>query len=126
MKAIIDIRIVLILFVLGLFLLAGCKDITGSYKPGSFGASAADQKIQAYYKAKYGDLTASGTPRILEPLMSSDVKDYVPSDKVLKFSKDTSQLYAWFVYDNFKENDVINVEWKYLDTNFVIYTYIQF
>jgi hypothetical protein len=55
--------------------------------------------------------------------MSSDVKDYVPSDKVLKFSKDTSQLYAWFVYDNFKENDVINVEWKYLDTNFVIYTF---
>ena len=123
MKAILDMKAILIIFVVGLFLLAGCKDISGSYKPGSFGASAQDQKIVDYYKAKYGDLTASGTPRILEPLMSSDVQNYIPSNKVIKFSKDTTKLYAWFVYDNFKENDMIAVEWKYLSTNFVIYTF---
>jgi hypothetical protein len=116
-------KAVLILVVVGLFILAGCKDITDSYKPGSFGASAQDNKIVDYYTAKYGDLTASGTPRILEPLISSDVKDYIPSNKVVKFSKDTTNLYAWFVYDNFKENDEIIVEWKYLDRNYVIYTF---
>ena len=98
-----------------IILLAGCKDISGTYKPGSFGTSPEDQKIVSYYKAKFGDLTASGPPRILEPLMSSDVKDYIPQNKVLKFSKDTAKLYAWFVYDNFNDKDQISVEWKYLD-----------
>lgn len=111
------------LFIVGLLLVAGCKDISDSYKPGSFGKSPEEQKIVDYYKAKFGDLTESGSPRILEPLMSSNVENYIPVDKVSKFSKDSEKLYAWFVYDNFKEGDVIEVEWTYLDEDYVIHTF---
>ncbi|WP_321428909.1 hypothetical protein [uncultured Methanolobus sp.] len=102
--------------------LSGCTDISDSYKPGSFGATEEEQQIVDAVTEKYGDMTASGEPRLLEVMMTSSTVNFIPVDKVLKYSKDSEELYAWFIYDNFNY-DTISVEWIYLDNDYSIYTF---
>jgi hypothetical protein len=102
--------------------LSGCTDISDSYKPGSFGATEEEQQIVDAVTEKYGDMTASGEPRLLEVMMTSSTVNFIPVDKVLKYSKDSEELYAWFIYDNFNY-DTISVEWIYLESDYSIYTF---
>ena len=67
-------------------------------------------------------MTASGEPRLLEVMMTSSTVNFIPVDKVLKYSKDSDELYAWFIYDNFNY-DTISIEWIYLDNDYSIYTF---
>ena len=55
-------------------------------------------------------------------MMTSSTQNFIPVDKVLKYSKDSEELYAWFIYDNFNY-DTITVEWIYLDTDYSIHTF---
>ncbi|AKB25594.1 hypothetical protein MSMTP_2125 [Methanosarcina sp. MTP4] len=115
-------KILLVLILIGIVALSGCTDISDSYKPGSFGATEEEQQIVDAVTEKYGDMTADGAPRLLEVMMTSSTQNFIPVDKVLKYSKDSEKLYAWFIYDNF-EYDIINVEWIYLDNDYSIYTF---
>ncbi len=115
-------KILLVLILTGIVALSGCTDISDSYKPGSFGATEEEQQIVDAVTEKYGDMTADGAPRLLEVMMTSSTQNFIPVDKVLKYSKDSEKLYAWFIYDNF-EYDVINIEWIYLDNDYSIYTF---
>lgn len=100
----------------------GCKDITASFKPGSFGASAQETAMITALTTKHGDLRESGPPRFLETMMTSKVENGMPADRVTKYSKDTKKLYAWFVYDNFNE-DVLEIEWIYVPQSHSIHTF---
>ncbi|WP_319508931.1 hypothetical protein [uncultured Methanolobus sp.] len=110
---------ILLITIIGL---SGCTDISDSYKPGSFGTTEEEMKIVEAVTEKYGDMTATGEPRLLEVMMTSSTQNFVPVDKVLKYSKDSEKLYAWFIYDNFN-NDIISVEWIYIDSDYSIYTF---
>ena len=110
------------MLILCIVALSGCTDISDSYKPGSFGATEEEQQIVDAVTEKYGDMTASGEPRLLEVMMTSSTVNFIPVDKVLKYSKDSEELYAWFIYDNFNY-DTISVEWIYLDDDYSIYTF---
>ena len=113
-----------LILVLALFLLVGCTDISGSAKAGNFGNSAKDKAALEYFGEKYGDLTEKGSaPRILEPLVTTSIVDYIPADIVSKYSKDVKKFYVWFVYDNFNDGDTIEIKWTYNDTGDTIYTF---
>ena len=115
-------KVILIMCVIMVVLLVGCKDITDSFKPGSFGKTAQEQAMVQAITEKYGDLTQKGDPRFLEAMMTSNVENFIPVDKVSKYSKNSEKLYAWFVYDNFNE-DELEIEWRYLNTNYSIHTF---
>jgi len=114
----------IIIFFLALVALPGCKDIEGSFRPESFGNTKEENQMVQAITEKYGDLTARGDPRLLEAMMTSEVVNFIPVDKVAKYSKDSENLIAWFVYDNFN-NDEIEIEWKYLDEGHVIHTFVS-
>src|SRR3989338_8264481 len=117
-------KYVLILGVLAMLLLAGCLDISGNAKAGNFGDSPEDKQIIDYFGEKYGDIRNKGpTPRILEALVSTLVVNYIPTDKVLKYSKDTDKMYVWFVYDDFAENSTIEVKFIFNKSNQTINTF---
>ncbi len=100
----------------------GCKDITGSFKPGSFGKTTREKAMIEAIKEKYGDITQKGDPRFLEARMTSQIEDFVPVDTVSKYSKDSAKLFAWFVYDNFN-NDTLEIEWIYVEDDYSIHTF---
>lgn len=116
-----SIQLVVILLI-SIVALSGCTDISDSYKPGSFGTTEDEKQIVEAVTEKYGDMTATGEPRLLEVMMTSSTQNFIPVDKVLKYSKDSDELYAWFIYDNFNY-DKISVEWTYLDTDYSIHTF---
>lgn len=101
---------------------SGCKDITGTYKPGSFGKTPRETAMVAAVTEKYGDLTQKGDPRFLEARMTSSLDDFIPVDTVSKYSKDAEKLIAWFVYDNFNKDEV-EIEWVYVDDDYSIHTF---
>ena len=103
-------------------LLSGCVDITDSYKPGSFGTTEEEAEMVNVITEKYGDMTQDGNPRLLEVMMTSSINNFIPVDKVLKYSKDSEKLYVWFIYDNFN-NDILTIEWRYLDQDYLIHTF---
>ncbi|WP_094229188.1 hypothetical protein [Methanolobus psychrotolerans] len=115
-------KILVAMLLISMVALSGCTDISDSYKPGSFGTTEEEKQIVDAVTEKYGDMTAKGEPRLLEVMMTSSTQNVIPVDKVLKYSKDSEELYAWFIYDNF-ENDKINVEWIYLDNDYSIHTF---
>lgn len=115
-------KLFVVILLIGIIALSGCTDISDSYKPGSFGTTEEEKQIVGAVTEKYGDMTAKGEPRLLEVMMTSSTQNFIPVDKVLKYSKDSEELYAWFIYDNF-ENDKINVEWIYLDNDYSIHTF---
>ncbi|MDD4029278.1 MAG: hypothetical protein PHX86_06195 [Caldisericia bacterium] len=100
----------------------GCKDITGSFKPGSFGKTTREKAMIEAIKEKYGDITQKGDPRFLEARMTSQIEDFIPVDTVSKYSKDSAKLFAWFVYDNFN-NDTLEIEWIYIEDDYSIHTF---
>ena len=108
--------------ILVLLLSAGCKDITDSFKPGSFGNTPEEKAMVEAITEKYGDLTEKGDPRFLEAWVTTSVESFIPVDVVSKYSRNTEKLYAWFVYDNFDE-DELEIEWIYLDNNYSIHTF---
>jgi hypothetical protein len=110
------------LLIVGILFLSGCKDITDSYKPGSFGKTPEEDAMVKAITSKYGDMSKGGSPRFLEAMMSSSVNNFIPVDKVSAYSKDSEKLIVWFVYDNF-DNDVLNIEWVYLDDDYSIHTF---
>jgi len=115
-------KILLLLCLVLVFCLAGCKDISDSFKPGSFGKTPEEQAMVQAITEKYGDLTQKGNPRFVEAMVTSNVNNFIPVDKVSKYSKNSEKLYAWFVYDNFN-NDKLEIEWLYLTTNYSIHTF---
>ncbi|HOI18637.1 MAG TPA: hypothetical protein PLX15_02125 [Candidatus Woesearchaeota archaeon] len=102
--------------------ISGCKDITDSYKAGSFGKTAEEDAMLNAITSKYGDMTKDGNPRFLEATMTSEVYNFIPVDKVSAYSNESEKLIVWFVYDNFK-NDVLNIKWIYLDDDYSIHTF---
>lgn len=115
-------KLIVTLLMIGIIALSGCTDISDSYKPGSFGATEEEQQIVEAVTEKYGDMTSTGEPRLLEVMVTSSTQNFIPVDKVLKYSKYSEELYAWFIYDNF-DYDTITVEWIYLDTDYSIHTF---
>lgn len=114
--------IVPFILLLILTMLAGCKDVTDSFRPGSFGNTSEEKAMVEAITERYGDLTQGGEPRFLEVMMSTKVENAIPVDVAQKFSQQTEKLYMWFVYDNFDE-DMLNIEWIYLDDNYSIHTF---
>jgi len=109
------------LIILGLFLATGCSDISGSGMA-DFGTSDADKEVLDHFNGKYGDLTESGEPRIVEPMVTSGLVENLPVDKVSKYSSDIDSFNLWFVYDNFAANNPIEIEWTYVTNDRVIST----
>ena len=108
--------------ILVLVIASGCKDITDSFRPGSFGNSPEEAAMVDAITERYGDLTQGGDPRFLEVMMTTQVDSAIPVDKASKYSQDTKNLYVWFVYDNFNE-DIVTIEWIYLDDDYSIHTF---
>jgi hypothetical protein len=108
-----------ILFVFLTLFLVGCNDISGKGMA-DFGTSDSDKEVLDHFTDVYGDITKSGEPRFLEPIVTSNIIDNQPVDKVTKYSSDIDSLYLWFVYDNFEENDPIEIEWIYSTNGKVI------
>ncbi len=115
-------KTILILCLVMVFIFAGCKDITDTFKAGNFGKSPQETAMVEAITEKYGDLTKDGEPRFLEAMVTSNVENFIPVDIVSKYSVNTEKLIAWFVYDNFNEAEV-EIEWIYLDNNYSIHTF---
>jgi hypothetical protein len=114
--------IVFTVLLLVIIMMAGCKDITDSFRPGSFGSTPEEVAMVEAITERYGDLTQGGEPRFLEVMMTTRVDNAIPTDMASKYSKDTEKLYVWFVYDNF-DKDIITIEWIYLDNDYSIHTF---
>ena len=114
--------VVMMLLLLVAGLTVGCKDVTDSFKPGNFGSSAQEKEMVAALTTKHGDLRESGAPRILETMMTTKVENGMPADQVSKYNKGSKELYVWFVYDNFNENQ-LQVEWIYTTEDYSIHTF---
>lgn len=105
-------------------LLFGCVNISDSAKAGAFGKKAAEQKAYDYFKGKYGSPEGAGSPRFIEPFMTTFIdSDFMPKDKVLKYNSGVGAFYIWFFYDNFAEGDAISVTFRHIDTQTDIYTF---
>ena len=104
-------------------LLFGCVNIEGTAKAASFGKKPGEQKAYDYFKGKYGDPNGAGAPRIIEPIVTTSITDFMPADKVLKYNKDVPAFHVWFFYDNFAETDAITVTFTYLDDGTTIHTF---
>jgi hypothetical protein len=115
-------KTILMLCLAMVLLLAGCKDITDTFKADSFGKSPQETAMVEAITEKYGDLTKDGEPRFLEAWVTTNVDSFIPVDIVSKYALNTEKLYAWFVYDNFHEAEV-EIEWIYLDNNYSIHTF---
>ena len=115
-------KTILVLCLVMVFLLTGCKDITDTFKAGSFGKSPQETAMVEAITEKYGDLTQEGDPRFLEAWVTTNVDSFIPVDIVSKYARNTEKLYAWFVYDNFDE-DELEIEWIYRDDNYSIHTF---
>ena len=103
--------------------LAGCFDISGKFRPGSFGNTKEEVAMLESLTEKYGNLAEKGgAPRFLEVMMTTYVENHIPRDSVSKYIQDTEELYVWFVYDNF-DNDTLEIEWIYLDDNHTIHIF---
>jgi hypothetical protein len=94
---------------------SGCANTSlGSAQVAEFGKSADAQKAQDWFISQYGNpATYTGSPRFLEPMVSSGVIDNTPTDKVLKFSKDTPSVYFWVIYEGFAKGDPVTATWTY-------------
>ena len=94
---------------------SGCANTSlGSAQVAEFGKSADAQKAQDWFISQYGNpATYTGSPRFLEPMVSSGVIDNTPTDKVLKFSKDTPSVYFWVIYEGFTKGDPVTATWTY-------------
>lgn len=112
----------ILLILLLVMALTGCKDITDRFKPASFGNTQEEKAMVSALTEKYGDLTQGGEPRFLEARVTTKVNNFIPVDTVSIYSQDTAELYVWFVYDNFDE-DEIEVEWVYQNNNHTIHTF---
>jgi len=75
----------------------------------------------SYFCEKYGNLDEQGESRFLEVLVTDKIENNYPLTKVSSFSVDTEGFAIWFVYDNFKPNDEINVAITYIDTDEVMF-----
>lgn len=113
---------VFVLFLTFCLLFSGCKDISGNFKPGSFGKTSREKAMVEAITQKYGSLTEKGDPRFLEARMTSSTEDFIPTDTVSKYSKDVTKLFAWFVYDNFNK-DKLEIEWIYIEDEYSIHTF---
>jgi hypothetical protein len=107
-----------------MILLFGCVNISESAKAVQFGQKTSEQKAYEYFKSKYGSPEGPGSPRILEPMMTTFIdSNFMPADKVLKYNKNAPAFYLWFFYDNFATSDEIKVTFRYLEDGTDIYTF---
>lgn len=108
-------RLILSLACIVIFsLLVGCEVIGGTTKAdfGDFGDTSQERAMIDALIDRYGDLRESGSPRILELMVASEVVNHIPTDRVSHYSSTLPEFYVWFIYDNFNE-DTITVEWLY-------------
>jgi hypothetical protein len=110
-----------ILFIISLIavslLICGCGGTGQStVKANSFGKTQKDAAVLEAAIAKFGELGKGGTPRILNPILTTGVQDYLPIDQVQAYNKDVKMFQLWFVYDNFNDGDTGVITWKYLET----------
>ncbi len=85
-------KTVLVLCLVMVFLLSGCKDITDTFKAGSFGKSPQETAMVEAITEKYGDLTQDGEPRLLEAMVTTNVESFIPVDIVSQYSVNTDKL----------------------------------
>jgi len=103
--------------------MTGCGNTgASSVKASQFGKTQKDATLLTAATAKYGELGKSITPRILNPIVTTGIVDFLPVDVVQAYSKDTKELYVWFIYDSFNNGDTGIITWKYLDTNEIVAT----
>ena len=104
-------RILTISLLIALVLVSGCILDFGKNKL-DFGNSADAQKALACFCQTYGDPAAySGPPRLIAPLVSTELKDNIPQDKVTRFSTDTHSIFFWVIYQNFQQGDDLHLSW---------------
>ncbi len=81
-----------------------------------FGNSGAAQEALACFCQTYGDpATYNGPPRLIAPLVSTEIRDNIPQDKVTRFSTDTSSIFFWVIYQNFPQGDDLHLSWIFQD-----------
>ena len=104
-------------------MITGCGNTgTSSVKASQFGKTQKDTSLLTAATAKFGELGKSTTPRILNPLVTTGIVDFLPVDNVQAYSKDAKELHVWFIYDSFNNGDTGTITWKYLDTNEIVAT----
>ncbi len=116
-------KIIITILMLTLLLsLSGCLDIKDSAKAMGWGNSENEQAMISALNKKYGNLTGDGEPRIIELMVTTETEDFIPKDKVSKYSSSTPEFKAWFVYDNF-DNEEVEIEFIFTDESHSIYTF---
>ena len=104
-------RILAISLLITLVLVSGCILDFGKNNL-DFGNSGAAQKALACFCQTYGDPTTySGPPRLIAPLVSTELRDNIPQDKVTRFSTDTNSIFFWVIYQNFPQGDDLHLSW---------------
>ena len=85
----------------------------GGSSAGNFGSTADQQAAIQWFITTYGDPRGSGTPAFIEPMVSTNVVDNMPVDKVTAFSKATDKIFFWVFYEHFTTGDTITMNMVY-------------
>jgi hypothetical protein len=102
-----------------LVLASGCGNISadtvkGKHFGNTFEASPANVKAMSCFTNIYGDLTAKGDPRFIEPLITTGLdQNNLPVNNVVKFPANQDPIYFFVIYDNFKKDDEVTVTWMF-------------
>ena len=108
-------RILTISLLVTLVFVSGCILDFGQNKL-DFGNSDEAKEALACFCQTYGDpATYNGPPRLIAPLVSTELKDNIPQDKVTRFSTDTNSIFFWVIYQNFRQGDDLHLSWIFQD-----------
>lgn len=97
-------------------------DFGDSKKAMGWGNTENEQGMFDELNGKHGDLTKDGDPRIIELMVTTETEDFIPKDRVSKYSSSTPEFKVWFVYDNF-DNEEVEIEFIAVDDDYSIYTF---
>jgi hypothetical protein len=109
--------ILTITLLITLVLVSACMMNFGTTKL-DFGSSDQAQKALTCFCQTYGDPAAyNGPPRFIAPLVSTELRDNIPVDKVTRFSTDTSSIFFWVIYQNFRQGEDLHLTWQFQGKN---------
>jgi hypothetical protein len=108
--------------VIALVMVSGCSTTSfgnqqagnfGGAGSGGFGSTAGQQAAAQWFMTTYGDPRGAGTPTFIEPMVSTNVVDSMPVDKVTAFTKNTDKIFFWVFYEHFTMGDTITMNMVY-------------
>ena len=118
-----EIWVGIIVILIAIVFTSGCANVAfGNVQASNFGTSPEQQKVLDCYISTYGDPKGSGNPQLNELMVTSNVVNDLPQDKVTAFSKNTEKIYFWVIYAHFTKGDTLTMKLDYAPNSHTVVT----